>query len=175
MVAAVRRRDPRRSRAPSRGHLRAGRASGSDRYTCELAGASSGLGRSPRDKTGAPPARDSERKRRRRLLVSRRRCTLVLVVVVVLGMVFAMLGRAVATRLDVHVAIVAFMPPTARKGRGHRCEHKEQPNRRLRRNHACSHLGFFSAFRESKSAIRSSTKRVGLRLRPANGVACGAP
>jgi hypothetical protein len=38
------------------------------------AGASSGFGRSPRDKTRAPPARDSERNRRRGLLVSRRRC-----------------------------------------------------------------------------------------------------
>jgi hypothetical protein len=62
-----------------------------------------------------------------------------MVSIVVLGMLFSTLRLAIATRLDLHVAIVAFSPEAARKRRGQRREHEDQPNGRLGRNHACTH------------------------------------
>jgi hypothetical protein len=64
-----------------------------------------------------------------------------MLIIVVLGMLLSMFaGRlAIAARLDLHVAIVASTPQAARKRRGHRREHKDRPDSRLRRNHAHPH------------------------------------
>jgi hypothetical protein len=64
-----------------------------------------------------------------------------MVIIVVLGMLFSMFaGRlAIAARLGLHVTIVVSTPQAARKRRGHRRDHKDRPNGRLRRNHAHTH------------------------------------